>query len=105
MDFHSIIAAAQPANKLEIFNLGFGSTLAEFFGEPYTLISGILGGAFLSMASHGTDQLIVQRLLSTKNLRQAQKAIIGSGVLVIFQFVIFLLSWCCSLCILWSIRN
>jgi SSS family transporter len=89
--FNTIITAAQPAGKLEIFNLGIGSTLAEFFGDPYTLISGLLGGAFLSMASHGTDQLIVQRLLSTNNLRQAQKAIIGSGVLVILQFVIFLL--------------
>ena len=89
--FNSIITASQPAGKLEIFNLGFGATLAEFFGDPYTLISGLLGGAFLSMASHGTDQLIVQRLLSTKNLRQAQKAIIGSGILVILQFIIFLL--------------
>ena len=89
--FKTIITAAQPAGKLEIFNLGIGSTLADFFGDPYTLISGLLGGAFLSMASHGTDQLIVQRLLSTNNLRQAQKAIIGSGVLVILQFVIFLL--------------
>jgi len=50
----------------------------------------LLGGAFLSMASHGTDQLIVQRLLSTKSLRDSQKAIIGSGVIVIIQFAIFL---------------
>lgn len=89
--FSSIITAAQADNKLEIFNLNFGSSISEFFSEPYTLISGILGGAFLSMASHGTDQLIVQRLLSTNNLKQAQKAIIGSGILVVFQFVIFLL--------------
>ena len=89
--FSSIITAAQVDNKLEIFNLNFGASISDFFAQPYTLISGILGGAFLSMASHGTDQLIVQRLLSTNNLKQAQKAIIGSGVLVVFQFVIFLL--------------
>lgn len=89
--FGSIVNAAQTDGKLNVFNFNFGSSIGEFFSEPYTLISGILGGTFLSMASHGTDQLIVQRLLSTKNVRQAQKAIIGSGLLVIFQFLIFLL--------------
>ena len=43
------------------------------------------------MGSHGTDQLIVQRLLSIKNLKNAQKAIVGSGLIVILQFVIFLM--------------
>jgi SSS family transporter len=89
--FGSIVSAAQADGKLNVFNFNFGSSVSEFFSEPYTLISGILGGTFLSMASHGTDQLIVQRLLSTNNVRQAQKAIIGSGILVIFQFLIFLL--------------
>jgi len=51
----------------------------------------LLGGAFLSMASHGTDQLIVQRLLTTKTLKDSQKAIIGSGIIVIFQFTLFLI--------------
>lgn len=87
----SIINAAQPANKLSIFNFSFGSSFSDFFAQPYTLISGLLGGAFLSMASHGTDQLIVQRLLSTNSLKQAQKAIIGSGIIVVVQLLIFLL--------------
>jgi len=89
--FNSLVLAAEPNNKLNIFNLNFGNSLSEFFNEPYTLISGLLGGAFLSMASHGTDQLIVQRLLTTKNLTKAKKAIVGSGVIVIIQFAIFLL--------------
>lgn len=89
--FNSVILAAQPENKLNIINLNFGSSLSEFFNQPYTLLSGILGGAFLSMASHGTDQLIVQRLLSIKDLKQAQKAIVGSGIVVIIQFIIFML--------------
>lgn len=89
--FNSVVLAAQQDDKLSLFNFNFGSSLGDFFGEPYTFISGILGGTFLSMASHGTDQLIVQRLLSTNSLKQAQKAIIGSGLLVIFQFIIFLL--------------
>jgi Na+/proline symporter len=78
-------------NKLTVFNLGFENGITGFFSQPYTLLGGLIGGAFLSMASHGTDQLIVQRLLSTKNLRDGQKAIIGSGVIVIIQFAIFLL--------------
>ncbi|MBK7104095.1 MAG: sodium/solute symporter [Ignavibacteriae bacterium] len=89
--FTTLINSAQVENKLNIINLNFGNSISEFFNQPYTIFSGIIGGAFLSMASHGTDQLIVQRLLSTKNLKQAQKAIIGSGIVVIIQFVIFLL--------------
>ncbi len=87
----AIINNPEIKSKLQIFNLGFDSGFSGFFKQPYTLLGGILGGAFLSMASHGTDQLIVQRLLTTKNLRSAQKAIIGSGIIVIIQFAIFLL--------------
>ncbi len=88
--FQSVIAAAGPDNKFEIFNTGFSGGLIGFFRDPYTLISGILGGAFLSMASHGSDQLIVQRLLSCKDLRSSQKALIASGGVVIVQFALFL---------------
>jgi SSS family transporter len=59
--------------------------------KPYTLWAGLIGGAFLSMASHGADQLIVQRLLSSRSLKDAQRAIIGSGVAVIIQFTLFLM--------------
>lgn len=61
------------------------------FSSTYTLWSGLVGGALLSAASHGTDQLIVQRLLSAKSLGDARKALIGSGVFIIFQFALFLL--------------
>jgi Na+/proline symporter len=50
-----------------------------------------VGGALLSAASHGTDHLIVQRLLATRTLRSARLALVGSGVLVILQFGLFLL--------------
>jgi len=89
--FDSIIAISQANGKMEIFNWGFSGGFANFFAQPYTLLAGVLGGAFLSMASHGTDQLIVQRLLTTKSLKSARKAIIGSGIIVIFQFALFLL--------------
>src|SRR5512138_137387 len=68
-----IIDAASAANKLRV--LDFDLTLTK----PHTVWAGLLGGAFLSMASHGADQLIVQRLLTARSLRESQKAIIGSG--------------------------
>ena len=61
------------------------------FTEPYTFFAGLIGGGMLSAASHGTDHLIVQRILATANLSAARKALIGSGILVIGQFLLFLL--------------
>lgn len=61
------------------------------FTKTYTLLGGLVGGALLSAASHGTDHLIVQRLLATRSLRDARVALVGSGVMVIFQFTLFLL--------------
>src|SRR5690606_20802019 len=58
--------------------------------RAHTLWAGLLGGAFLSMASHGADQMIVQRLLASSTLRDARKALIGSGIAVIIQFTLFL---------------
>jgi SSS family transporter len=87
----SVVTAASSSNKFQIFNWGFEGGISGFFSQPYTLIGGLLGGAFLSMASHGTDQLIVQRLLTTKSLKDSQKAIVGSGIIVIIQFAIFLI--------------
>ena len=65
------------------FNLSFTKT--------YTFWGGVIGGALLSAASHGTDHLIVQRLLAARNLKDAQRALIGSGVFIILQFALFLL--------------
>jgi SSS family transporter len=61
------------------------------FTRTYTLLGGLVGGALLSAASHGTDHLIVQRLLATRSLRDARIALVGSGIMVIFQFALFLL--------------
>ncbi len=79
------LAAAGAAGKLRILNPVFS------FTQTYTLLGGIVGGALLSAASHGTDQLIVQRLLATRSLRDARIAVVGSGVAVILQFFLFLL--------------
>ncbi len=77
--------SAREAGRLQTFNWSLS------FTAPYTLIGGIVGGALLSAASHGTDHLIVQRILTVRNLTNARKALIGSGVLVIAQFALFLL--------------
>ncbi|NNE47795.1 MAG: sodium/solute symporter [Rhodothermales bacterium] len=80
-----VIERALDAGKLKVFDWSLS------FSTTYTFAGGILGGALLSAASHGTDHLIVQRLLSTRALKDANKALIGSGILVIAQFAIFLL--------------
>jgi SSS family transporter len=81
-------ALASEAGKFQVFNFDFGD---GFFQKPYSVVAGVLGGAFLSMASHGTDQLIVQRVLATKSLDRGRKALIGSGVLIVIQFAVFLM--------------
>lgn len=58
---------------------------------PYTFWAGILGGTFLTLASHGTDQLMVQRVLAARNLRDGRRALIASGFIVFVQFALFLL--------------
>ncbi len=88
--WQDIVAAAQPENKFQLFNFEWGNNWREFFQGGYNFITSLVGGMFLSMASHGTDQLIVQRLLTCNNLKQSQKALVTSGVLVMLQFALFL---------------
>jgi solute:Na+ symporter, SSS family len=80
----AIFAHAASAGKLRVVDL------SPSLKQPYTLWGGVIGGAFLSMASHGADQLIVQRLLAASSLRDARRAIIGSGIAVLVQFALFL---------------
>jgi len=61
------------------------------FKVLYTFWGGVVGGGLLAAASHGTDHLIVQRLLAARGLKDAQRALIGSGVFIIAQFALFLL--------------
>lgn len=80
----AILAQAGSAGKLQGFDFSLDISRA------HTVWAGLIGGGFLSMASHGADQLIVQRLLSSRNLREAQRAIIGSGIVVFGQMALFL---------------
>src|SRR5580698_6351731 len=78
----AIHAAAANAGKLQVFDFSWN------FWAPYTFWAGLIGGAFLTTASHGTDQLIVQRLLAARGQRQSVVALLSSGVWVFFQFAL-----------------
>lgn len=79
---HSIAANA---GKFRIFDF------TPDLWRPYTFWAGLLGGAFLTTASHGTDQLIVQRLLAARNQRQSVTALLSSGIAILLQFALFLM--------------
>jgi len=81
----AIHAAAASAGKLQVFD--FSPNLSM----PYTFWAGLIGGAAFTTASHGTDQLLVQRLLAARGQKQSAMALIASGVAVFFQFALFLL--------------
>ncbi len=83
-------AVMNDTNKFAVFHWRDGNSLLGYFTSPYTLIGGVLGGTFLSMASHGVDQLLVQRLLGCRSLRDSQKALFLDASMIIVQFAFFL---------------
>jgi solute:Na+ symporter, SSS family len=85
-----VAAVAGAAGKFTVFHFHFTPDMA-FFSQTYTFWAGLLGGCFLTMASHGTDQLMVQRLLSARDEEQSRIALFGSWVVVLVQFTLFLL--------------
>jgi Na+/proline symporter len=72
------------AGKFTVFHFAVNLT------TTYTFWTGLIGGCFLTMASHGTDQLMVQRLLAAKDLRESRLALLSSWVIVALQFLLFL---------------
>jgi solute:Na+ symporter, SSS family len=80
----AILADARASGKLQVISWSRDVTV------PFTFWAGLIGGCFLTMASHGTDQLLVQRLLTCRNQRESQFALVTSGFLVFAQFVLFL---------------
>src|SRR5438552_738190 len=93
----TLIVATHNAGGVEAFGRAWDAgKLAVLDFRPsfkilYTFWGGLVGGGLLAAASHGTDHLIVQRLLAARGLRDAQRALIGSGVFIIAQFALFLL--------------
>ena len=81
----AILATASAENKLVLFHGG------DFVSQPYHFITAVVGGMFLSLASHGTDHLMVQRLMAARDAASGRKALIGSGFMALFQFALFLI--------------
>ncbi|HJT86800.1 MAG TPA: sodium:solute symporter [Bryobacteraceae bacterium] len=85
-----VAALAGAAGKFTLFDFHFAPTL-QFFSQSYTFWAGLAGGCFLTTASHGTDQLMVQRLLSARDERQSRAALLSSWLVIFVQFTLFLL--------------
>lgn len=85
-----VAAVAGEAGKFQIFDFRFSPEPA-FFSRSYSFWAGVLGGLFLTTASHGTEQLMVQRLLSAKTEGQSRAALFGSWIVILTQFTMFLL--------------
>ncbi|HEV3511671.1 MAG TPA: sodium:solute symporter [Candidatus Sulfotelmatobacter sp.] len=81
----AIHSAAAAAGKFQVFDFS-----GNFF-IPYTFWAGVIGGTFFTTASHGTDQLIVQRLLAARGEKQSVTALLSSGIAIFFQFALFLI--------------
>jgi solute:Na+ symporter, SSS family len=85
-----VVLVAGAAHKFTIFDFRFSPDMA-FFSRTYTFWAGVAGGCFLTTSSHGTDQLMVQRLLSARDERQSRNALLASWVVILIQFTLFLL--------------
>ena len=82
--FASAIAIGSTFHKFQVFDFTLD------FTRTYVFWSGVIGGCFLTMSTHGTDQYLVQRYLCTNSPRQAAKALLVSGIVILAQFVGFL---------------
>ena len=80
-----LVDMGQAADKLRIFDLSLD------WSEPYALWAGLIGGAFITLGSHGVDQMMVQRYLCARKLRDAQRALWVGGFVIVAQFALFLL--------------
>jgi len=84
-----VSAVAGAAHKFQMLDFRFAWT-PEFFSRSYSFWAGLIGGCFLTTASHGTEQLMVQRLLAAKTEQQSRVALLSSWVVIFFQFALFL---------------
>ncbi len=82
--FHGAVAMGQHFDKFRVFDFSFD------FKRPYVFWAGVIGGCFLNMSTHGTDQYMVQRYLCTTSSRKASIALLVSGVVILVQFIGFL---------------
>lgn len=89
-----VVAVASPLGKFQIFDFRLAPP-AIFFTRTYSFWAGVIGGCFLTTASHGTEQLMVQRLLAAPTEGQSRAALLASWVVVLIQFTLFLVIGVC----------
>jgi len=82
--WQTVATVGTEAGKFQVLSFAWNPSL------PFTFWAGLLGGTCLTMASHGTDQLLVQRLFTCRSQRDSQKALVASGFIVLLQFAFFL---------------
>lgn len=87
--WESVLAVAVPAGKFHLFDFSLPAG-PEFFTRTYTFWAGLIGGCFLTTASHGTEQLMVQRLLAARSQAQSRAALLASWVVIFLLFSLFL---------------
>ena len=80
----ALIQSADAAGKFRLLDFSFDLT------RPFTFWAGLIGGMVLNTATHGADQMMVQRYLSARSQRQAATALVASGFVILTQFALFL---------------
>ena len=88
--FAGLFEFAEATGRTRLFDFKFFADGSPRFHETYTFWAGLIGGGFLTLGTHGTDQMLVQRLLAARSQRDASKALIASGCVVFVQFFLFL---------------
>jgi SSS family transporter len=78
------VGQAYAAGKFQVLNFAL-----PVVTSPFNAVAAVVGGAVFSMASHGTDQLMVQRVLACRSLGDGRRAMAGSAVVVMVQFALF----------------
>ncbi|WDQ18582.1 sodium:solute symporter [Rhodopirellula sp. P2] len=90
--WQQLVEFGQETGRFQVFDFRWRSTgTFSVLTEPFTFWSGVIGGAVLTLGTHGTDQMIVQRYLAARSTLDAQRAVVASGVVVLIQFALFLL--------------
>lgn len=89
--FAALMSFADTNDKLRMFDFAVTNADGNWrFDDAYTFWAGLIGGAFLTLGTHGTDQMFVQRALAARSQSDAGRALIGSGFVVFVQFALFL---------------
>lgn len=98
--WNGVFAKAAEAGKLHWLNTNLDVSAREGFvgfvraslASPFNIWMGVIGGTFVTLSSHGAEQLIVQRVLACKSIADGRKALVLSAVVILPLFLIFLIA-------------